>query len=461
LHTHSKSGTDARLIFGWPALALIPGKPVALSLAGQVRDGASGNLCFSVAREDKHDRTVRALSAKTGVLLGETRVWAAIAPQTFQIMLDASGSSLAQAEGVALQVIKEGSGADEPLWVLANDARVPESWRPHFEAKLKTSNAVTALQRAERWLCSGDALQPFGWRSGCLLDALVALGTPEAEAAMDAQWAQFCDDSGQLCFDDWTNVCRAPERLGAEAGLPLIALLHRDPQHPVSQWAVDQWWSGLDGAGVYVDGQTTAAESAYMTAYPMMAIALQRKDEALRDLALQQLRGRIARLWDGQTLWLRHHAGGEPKRTFPNWCRGVAWHVLGFARTLRLLPVEERPSDLIDHLVMVLRWAIALRRPDGLWANTVDRPEIEPDSSGSAGIASAWAIASGEGWLPDIDTQEIKITLSALDARIDAGGRLQGCAQDNKAGPALQEGDYRVAHPAAVGLYVIAHRLFE
>jgi rhamnogalacturonyl hydrolase YesR len=92
------------------------------------------------------------------------------------------------------------------------------------------------------------------------------------------------------------------------------------------------------------------------------------------------------------------------------------------------------------------------QRPDGLWNCFVDDPESFPDTSGSAGIATALALGARAGVLTPDDLAAARRTIPALDARLTPDGFLGGVAQSNRGGEALQRSDYRVLSPMAMGL---------
>lgn len=452
-------------VFGWPHFALIPGQPLQLDPAfdTKVPPPAGDRFCFHFAtsQENKGDYTVRLLDVDSGQTFGEARVWCSFSAQPFIIPISAeSAARITQAGASLLAESDQG-----PLWILGEphisvpdsaDNRgdpMPRLWSPALECIEPKDEP--APERAKRWLVEGGALQAFGWRSGCVLDALLPWAEPETEAAVDRQLAQFVDECGEPDFDHWDNSRRRPDQLGAESGLPIAAFAHRDPNHPMVDWAEQQWCSGLDAEGVYTDANSTAAEGAYMTAFPMAVVGRLRYNPKMLDLAMNQLQGRAKRLWDGQDLWLRHHP--THGRSLPSWARGVAWHVLGLAKTLGELPADRVPESLRQHAREVLAWAFSHRRPDGLWPNLFRQPNSAPDTSGSAGITAAALLAAQQGWGDRALVQPALQSLHTLHEWIDPRGRLHGCAQDNMIGDPLLRSDYRVIHPAGTGLYLTAH----
>ncbi|MDL1916726.1 hypothetical protein FBR00_12310, partial [Anaerolineae bacterium CFX4] len=145
-------------------------------------------------------------------------------------------------------------------------------------------------------------------------------------------------------------------------------------------------------------------------------------------------------------------------RTFVNWCRGVAWSLLGLTRTLAVIP--DPPADLIRDVQRLGAWALA-QRSGPLWPTFLGEPNTPVDTSGSAGIAAALALAARHGWLPDTaraawlpDTARAAAseTLDALHSTLTPDGFLGGVAQVNKAGEGLQRDPYRVISQFGMGL---------
>ena len=109
---------------------------------------------------------------------------------------------------------------------------------------------------------------------------------------------------------------------------------------------------------------------------------------ARRELAWTQLRVRRDALWGSGALHLRASPGGF---TYRGWSRGVAWYLLGLVRCLAEVPPAQRPPDLVQEVGRAPTWAASHQRSDGLWANFLEEPELDADTSGSAGIAAMFA----------------------------------------------------------------------
>lgn len=448
-----------RGVFGWPEAALAPGSGLMFEPGRQADRELSesgGALLIATSRDNRADFTVQLTSRNGQDQLGVARVWCSCGPQPHVIPITSSAMARLAKEGGRL--VRD-DDETETLWLLNDSSHTP-SLPPCWQPRLIANNAgvTDPAERATAWLLAGGVMQSFGWRSGCVLDALHSVGTPAASAAIDRMLDEFVDADGEPFFDQWDNTRGRPERLGAESGLAVASFVqqapHRSAEQPFVAWARRQWETGLDNEGVYTDAETTAAEGAYMTAYPWAVAALDREDQDALDLAIHQLAKRAERLWDGENLWLRHHP--DRGRTLASWARGVAWHVLGFVKTLRVVPETQRPEQLLAHAREVLAWAFGFQHPDGLWPNLFRQPSSLPDTSGSAGIAAAALLAVQQGWGDHALIDPAQRAVDALHTHIDTLGLLHGCAPDNMLGQPLLETDYRVTHPAGPGLYLTA-----
>lgn len=107
---------------GYDAFALLPSNRINLARLDWWQappKETSGELHFTVAVADNHERTVDISCAQHGRKLGEVKVSQAKAMQTFSFKLSASEVRQAISEGVRLGL----NGGDSPLWiVLKNDS---------------------------------------------------------------------------------------------------------------------------------------------------------------------------------------------------------------------------------------------------------------------------------------------------------------------------------------------------
>ncbi len=236
---------------------------------------------------------------------------------------------------------------------------------------------------------------------------------------------------------------------GIESTLPNAVIAKLNPEHPVLQKTVRFWLRRQQAGGLIQDGDMTSAEGAYTVAYPLMVIGMKRRDQALIDKAIKQIRLRQRRLIHKGDCYLRYLANGE--RSFRNWARGVAWYSLGLVRTLDELNGSSEVPDLHEELNRLAEWVASYQLENGLWSCFLDQ-EVAVDTSGSAGIAAALAIAVKKGLLPSKYSEVAQKTMTGLSSYLTPDGMLSGVAQSNRGGAALQQSDYRVISQMGMGL---------
>ena len=316
------------------------------------------------------------------------------------------------------------------------------------------------------------SLQFFGWQEGCVLDGLYDLSKvrPDREIryTIDLHFAQFFDKQGNLIAEDDFSQPVDGRVYGIEATLPYAVLAQQQPEHPILDMVVDYWRSMQlpDGAiqeasGAYAEnipatspetteGTVTTAEGAYTVAYPMAVLSRLPGRSDLAPIAIHQLRIRKARLWKGKDFYLRVREDGT--RSFGNWSRGVAWYLLGYARTMIWLDDSQVPDDILDEFKRAAGWVIERQLGNGLWAGFIDSPDVLPDTAGSAGIAAGLALGYTRGYLSSAARDSANMTLNALIPYLTPDGFLRGVSQVNKAGEGLQRSQYRVISQMAMGL---------
>jgi len=329
---------------------------------------------------------------------------------------------------------------------------MPAALQPHLLVP-GTADAMTEyFVRMDSLAC----VQSFSWQGGCVLDGLLDLSAVPAHAALQEaarrQLARFVID-GKLIYENHVSAPSDGRMYGIEGTLLFAALAKLEPQSPLLEIALGSWAKKLDAENAILDGQHTSSEGAYTVGYPLAIIARLRKDDALEKLALTQLRVRQARLFDGKMFWRTSepHEGVVQKGNRA-WARGIAWQMLGFARTLRELKHRTDLADCIASFQQLAAWVLPFQRADGLWSVFVDQPLLTPDTSGSAGIAAALSIGAQQGWLDASAKAAAAKTLAGLQPHLTPDGFLGGIAQANKGGEGLQPGTYRVIYQMGMGL---------
>lgn len=431
-----------RAPFGWRTAA-ISAEPLVLRWPDLPPAAIPTRLRLTVALDVRDEKLIEATLPQSGRVLGTFDIRFASLFQVYEIALAPGDAADVRREGIALRLKK---GAD--LRVFTGEG-IPSELLPHL---LLPGGADTTAEFFAR-LGSLASVQSFSWMEGCVLDGLLDLGELPAHAAMRNSAAQHLArfiQNGQLIYENHVSQPSDGRIYGIEGALPFAALAKLEPQNPALEIALKFWQGRKDAENAVIDGKHTSSEGSYTVGYPMAIIARQRGDEALQQLALTQLRVRQARLFDGKTFWRTSEAdGGKGNR---NWARGIAWQLLGMARTLRELKHRTDSADLIEQFAQLAAWAQKYQRADGLWSVFVDEPNLSPDTAGSAGIAAALAIGVREGWLPSDARRAAEKALAGLKTHLTSDGFLGGVAQSNKGGEGLQRGNYRVIFQMAMGL---------
>lgn len=458
--TVAMSDYGFRAPFGWQVAGLWP-------LASELRlvwpdvAASSGNAILRIAVLDTREPLYRVevRLAQSGRVVGEFEIRWAAHFQVYESEINVSAAELAR-EGVVLRVIE----GDKPLWVLVGggpQTALPAALAPHLLWAGDTDKRAEFFAR----LGSLASVQCFGWMEGCVLDGLEDLAALPAHSSLDAALHNhlnlfFTPDGGPFyeAFAQWPDGARgfgdpADERIyGIEATLPFAALCRAFPDHPALQVALDFWLRHDEPA--IIDGNSLTSEGAYTVGYPMAALAKSRGDEALARRALLQITLRHQGLFDGVRFARTSRPDDNGGFIFGNlnWARGVAWQLLGAARTLCELEGWLDVATSRAQFVELASWAREFQLPNGLWSVFLDEPELLPDTSGSAAIAAAFAIGARRGWLPDEFREAARRTDAALDAFLTPDGFLRGASASNKGGEELQRAPYRPIYQMGMGL---------
>jgi unsaturated rhamnogalacturonyl hydrolase len=451
-----------RAPFGWSVFALpLPGQGEArLTWAPHPpTDAASvpartlaGHLRFTTAIDDRECKVVAVRLAASGRPLGQLDLRYAHALETFALPLDGTYLEAARAEGVVLSLVS----ATSPLWLLAPavGAEAPGLAPSLLPETPKDTRSAAHLH----WLASLNSLHTWGWMEGCVLDALEDLHVAYPDfgfsSARRDHLARFFPADGSLRGENPRSEPCDDTIYGIEATLMFSALASDQRSHPWVDRAVAWWLGQANAEGAILDETLLSAEGSYTIAYPLARVAALREREDLGRTALVQLDIRRRLLWHEDAVWLRYHFH-DGSRTFRNWARGVAWHFLGSARSARELSMfrglERGPLGL--DLRRLADLALATQLPDGLWRCFLDEPATAPDTSGSAGIATALALCARHGWIePEPALAAAGRAEAALLLHLAADGQLDGVAQSNRGGEELQRSDYRVLSSMGAGL---------
>ncbi|MBI3881178.1 MAG: glycoside hydrolase family 88 protein [Verrucomicrobia bacterium] len=441
-----------RVPFGWEAAPVDAGpKPAPLVFTWPKRKYAyeGARFRFAIALDDRETRRVQVGLHRSECSVGSVEVRVPPALQLFEFDLDAGNAVAVYVDNLELRSF----GPEGALWVLVNSASelpIEPLLRPHLMLDRGADPAAEFFERLASLAC----VQPFGGMEGCVLDGLLDLAKLPQHARL-AETARlhlglFFKPDGRLICENAQSEPADNSIYGLEATLPFAALAQVDAQHKSIALALDFWKAHRDAEGAVIEGGDTTAEGSYTVAYPMAVIGKVRNSEALVREALQQLRVRTQRLvGEGEFHRVRSADGKSTER---NWARGIAWHLLGTARTLATLEGLTDTAGVKKDFAKFAAWVQAKQLESGLWSVFVDEPKLLPDTSGSAGIAAALALGAKHGWLPAPARASAQRTLAALKKNLTPDGFVTGSSQVNRGGEALQRGNYRVILQFANGL---------
>lgn len=439
---------DQRIPFGWsgfviPAEKESPG--ILLRWEKPETFVATTRLRITVALDVREAKRIEARTARTNELLGIFDIRFPSACQSFEIPVTADLAARATQEGVRLRQTE----GERPLWLFdGNNGDTPDAFVPHLLGDVSGDRWA----QFEARLCSSASLQAFGWIEGCVLDGLWQTaqlpGGEPARKALTAHIRRFVSVDGELDYEGPRSQSERNRVYGMEGLLPFAIIARIEPNNPVLKLAEREIKARLGADDAVTDhGWTT--EGVYIAGYPLAVLAREWRRDDLANLALAQLRTRRDRNVVEGTIY--QNVSNE-RAYLPNWARGIAWYLLGFARVLETLEIGATPDDLHAEFRRAVLWALQYQRDNGLWGNFIDDPKSVADTSGSAGIATALAIGARMGWLLAEASMAARRTEAGLESFLTPDGFLGGMAQFNKGGEALQRSDYRVMAPMAMGL---------
>jgi hypothetical protein len=441
-----------RAPFGWHFETVAAPGPDQLPLVlawGDLSEGETPTAFrLAVALDERDEKVVEAALPGSGRVVGTMDLRFVTQFQLYELPLSPEDAAAVRREGLALRLL---SGSD--LEVFTGGPDLPDAFVPHLLLPGEADPLTEFFARMDSLAC----IQQFGWMEGCVLDGLLDLAGLPAHAGLRRAAERHLDlffHGKELVYENHLSEPSDGHIYGIEGTLPFAALARLHPDHPALDLARDFWLSRRDGEGAVIDGRHTTSEGAYTVGYPMALLGRARGDEELERLALLQLRLRSERLFDGfdgREFWrVRGAEGGGTNR---NWARGVAWQLLGMARTLAVLRDRPDAAEVVLAFVRLADWARGQqRRADGQWSVFVDEPELTPDAGGSAGIAAALAIGAREGWLGADARRAAEHALDGLKVRLTPDGFLGGVSQSNKGGEGLQRGPYRSLFQMGMGL---------
>lgn len=443
-HRSIELPAENRIPFGWPAIGINPGDSIIFKPEKRLETQSYLWLRVSIAQEIRDVKKFHVSLVEDQTELGfiDIRYSSVLVP--YQLQIDPKFIDSINKHGLRLTL-----EASEPLWIFDTKARGinNRSFLPHL---LTASSQHGSIENFLNCFTSTDSIQSFGWREGTVLDGLWQLysrkGNQQALQAINKHFDLYFDRKQNLIYETSHSIPNDNQINGIESTIPFATLVRLYPDHPILKTVVAAWEDYTKDNGMITDGRMRSAEGCYTVAYPMALIGKAWQREDLKMKALEQLIHRFVLIHD-QSIYLRYTEGD---RTYRNWARGAAWFLIGFARTMTELK-DELGEDIITKFREGIDIALSMQRKDGLWSCFMHE-DVLPDTSGSSGIAAAILTGINEGFLPESYRKPAIKCWEALPAYLTPDGFLQGVAQDNRGGIALQQSDYRVIAQMGMGL---------
>jgi len=352
-----------------------------------------------------------------GELLGSMDISMTTSYQVFELIVPTNKIDALLKSGVEVRSRGEG----EPVSFFVQGSEVPDALCPHLLIPGTLSPREEFLNR----FVSKAGIDGYGWQGGCVLDGLAALAS---SAKNPEPYQKALENLLNLYFPKGVPLHTYPS---IENTSCVAQLANSQPHHPEIENALAFWKIRENEQSEVVDHKQVAAEGNYTVSWPLAVISKQLNRPELAEKAVQGLRFRTKYLIDEQgDQWLRYRFDMNPLRTYKHWSRGNAWYFLGMAKTMDVLP--EIPADLITEFQRAAKHLANLQDTEGMWHMFACEPETSPESSGTAGIATAMAIGVRHGWLGKEYEQIARKALKALENRLTPDGFLMCVAHCNR-----------------------------
>ena len=439
-----------RIPFGWGASAI--GRETEtgeLILQWEENQGINTAcfFCITIAVDDREEKVVEIFLPSSNKTIGTFDIRYAYALQPFEISISQIDVGECLQGGVGLRLIK----GSYPLWVFTS---IPEDIKLESSYLLPHINTETKINKLESFrnrMNSLASVQPFGWIEGCVLEGLYEMkermGDVSAAKAIASHLNLFGIQKGKLIYENPRSIPVDNKIYGIEATLPFAVIARMDHEAVAMRQAVDFWMGHKKVYGASFDGNMLSAEGSYTVAYPMAVYAMKTNNEELRKTAIMELLLRRDRLVVGDDLYLRSY--NDNTKSFKNWARAYAWYMLGLIDTIRELGGHVELEAEFQRIATI---ALCCRNAEGLWPCFLKEPETNTETSGSAGIAAAFAKGYRFGILGEDFYTSAQEVYDILKNYLTSDGFLGGVSQMNRGGENLQRGGYRVISQMGMGL---------
>ncbi len=291
----------------------------------------------------------------------------------------------------------------------------------NFAARLRQDPLVTRAMSAMM------GFQRASWEQGVAGQALLETGEPDAAIALARASLVHVNQNGVVAAGGGSTT--DPLMLGdclwwsaRQTGDPALVKAAND----MLQFALKGAPRAADGTPYHQADSREMWSDGSFTTPPFLAAAGQ------YDAALAQLLGVHHRLWDANKR-LMHHRWSESKQVLVDpafWGGGNGWTAAALARVIRSLPADRQAdrAQLAAMLRELLDGCLAHQRPDGLFYDEVDNPSSYAETNLAAMLAYAIYESVRGGWLPEEYLVPADRMRTAVRAKVDRFGFVQGVA---------------------------------
>ncbi len=307
------------------------------------------------------------------------------------------------------------------LFCTARSMRAEEA--PAEPAKRSVEASLAADPLVRKVLNAALVMQRQSWEQGVLAQYFVEAGDQEMIVTTGRAMLIHTNRNGTVAAVGGSTV---DPLMGGEA-LFRAAQISQDPMLVAAQekmLAFARTGAGRTKDGIVChNGKNTIWGDTANTAAPYLAVTGNQADAA------EQIKGIYRKLWDPKRKLLAHIWDEDQKRwSDPSaWGGGNGWFCAATMRVIRALPPEmqKEKAELVAILETVLDGVIARQRADGLFPNTLDKPDSFAEAAAGEMIAYAIYESVRGGWLPSSYLAAADKMRAAARAKVDRSGFVQ------------------------------------
>jgi unsaturated rhamnogalacturonyl hydrolase len=346
--------------FDWKVAELKPtGEGISMNWKTKIKAKNKLTLFRLTSATDVREECTLELSlGKSNEVVGVLDVKFAHYLQPFQLEISLPLLKKIAQEGLVVKMIK----GTKPFWFFVpnENSDVPTVFLPHLLVSNKKPNAIAWKDR----LSSLGSISTFGWMEGIVLDGLHSVG--------DYNMIQKHFDkylvNDELVYEAYNNIRIKDSLTTVESILPFAFMSMRNEEHPMLKTAIDFCTDHADANGLIIDAfggnRFLKTEECYTVSFPLALLAKKLNRPDLEHMAIVNLQTRVKMLSDANFIYQKSTEKGEKK--LANWARGIGWYLLGLAKTLAILPVNNETLELRKSFLLGAEIALRHQQSNGL-----------------------------------------------------------------------------------------------